>query len=157
MTANVTLAQGFKKETGSFSANVEFFVLRGVLKIGNFVYRKHSYSYIPAGQVLGEWSVEAGDKTDDLVGQMEDGDVEIVWMQDGACSFTAGAVAESDSFHEDFIPIIDAFCMPWGGTQTSQFAVSRKKWLRKNALWRRCMAAARSPHFDSKEPCAKLC
>ena len=55
MTANVTLAQGFRRRLGLFCKR-RVLRLRGVLKIGNFVYRKHSYSYIPAGQVLGEWA-----------------------------------------------------------------------------------------------------
>ena len=151
LTASVLLKPAFKRAPGSFSCDVEVFVTRGVLKIGNIVLRRHGYTYIPAGQVIGEMAVLQTDKPDGPHGDLKDEDTELQFMQSGQCTFTPGE-ATGAAFHTDYIPIIDSYAKPWGGTQTAEFTVSRKKWLRKGPNGGGTWLLGVLPHFDSNHP-----
>ena len=147
LTASVLLTPAFTFPSGSFSCDVEIFVTRGVLQIGTNVLRRHGYSYIPAGQVIGPMAVLKTDDPHGPHGDLRDENTEVQWMQSGTCMFTPGKV--TGVFNPNYIPITDSYVKPWGGTQTAEFTASRKKWLRKAPNGGGTWLLGVLPHFDS--------
>ena len=121
-TSRVSLPSQFTAPPGIFTADLEIFVLNGVIQIGEWQLDKHGYSFIPAGVRVGPWKV------------LEDEPVEILWMENGAVPFKyeASEIDDPNARMNEFIPALDSKLLPWGKTETTQFEVAKKKYLRKD-------------------------
>lgn len=141
-TSRVSLPSQFTAPAGIFTADLEIFVLSGVIQIGEWQLDKHGYSFIPAGVRVGHWKV------------LGDEPVEILWMENGAVPFKYQA-SETDHPHarmSEFIPALDSKLLPWGKTETTQFEVAKKKYLRKNLHGVGVWLLAILPHYDGHYP-----
>ncbi|MGB3508991.1 MAG: DUF4437 domain-containing protein [Microcoleaceae cyanobacterium] len=141
-TSRVSLPSKFTAPAGIFTADLEIFVLSGAIQIGEWQLDKHGYSFIPAGIRVGPWKV-LGDKP-----------VEILWMENGTVPFKYEA-SETDAPNariSDFIPALDSKLLPWGKTQTTQFEVAKKKYLRKDNNGGGVWLLAVLPHYDAHYP-----
>jgi hypothetical protein len=58
-TYRVQVPAGWSAPIGSFSADLEMFVLEGHVEQGGYPLRKHSYAFIPEGIVTGPWIAKA--------------------------------------------------------------------------------------------------
>ena len=139
-TAKVALSSNFVAPSGIFSADLEIFILKGTIKIGEWQLNKHCYSFIPAGVKVGDWKV---------VGNEE---VEILWMENGSVPFEYKEAEDNypDARLSEFIPVLDSKLLPWGKTDTVQFVQSHKKWLRKDSNGGGVWLLAVLPHYDGK-------
>lgn len=137
-TSKVTFPSQFEAPAGIFTADLEMFVLSGTIQIGEWQLDKHSYSFIPAGVRVGDWQV------------LGDEPVEILWMENGPVSLKYEAT-ESDlpnTRMNEFIPVLDSKILPWGKTDTLQFEICKKKWLRKDGHGGGVWLLALLPHYD---------
>ncbi|MBD2253039.1 DUF4437 domain-containing protein [Nostoc parmelioides] len=139
-TSRVILPPQFQAPSGIFTADLELFVLKGKIKIGEWQLTKHCYSFIPAGVKLGEWQV------------LGDEDVEILWMENGAASYRNLQDNHPEAKLNEFIPVLDSKLLPWGKTDTVQFEVAKKKFLRKDANGGGVWLLAILPHYDGQNP-----
>lgn len=139
-TSKVSLSPHFKIPAGIFTTDVEIFVLKGAIKVGQWQLDKHCYSFIPAGVRVGDWQV-LGDEA-----------AEILWMENGsvALQYEASECDRPDARLNEFIPALDSKILSWGRTDTLQFEVSKKKWLRKDAHGGGVWLLALLPHYDGK-------
>lgn len=137
-TSKVSLPSQFTAPSGIFTADLEIFVLSGVIQIGEWQLDKHGYSFIPAGVKVGDWKV------------LGDEPVEILWMENGAVPFKyeASETDKPDARMNEFIPALDSKLLPWGKTQTTQFEVAKKKFLRKSNNGGGVWLLAILPHYD---------
>ncbi|BAY87422.1 hypothetical protein NIES267_69440 [Calothrix parasitica NIES-267] len=95
-TSKVVLPPQFEAPSGIFTADLEIFILKGTIKIGEWFLDKHCYSFIPAGVLIDDWKV-VGDE-----------EVEILWMENGSVPF---GYKEAKNNHPDaslseFIPVL---------------------------------------------------
>ncbi len=137
-TSKVTLSPQFKIPAGIFTADLEIFVLKGAIQVGEWQLDKHGYSFIPAGVRFGDWQV------------LGDEPVEILWMENGPVplKYEASKCDRPDTRINEFIPALDSKILPWGKTNTVQFEVSKKKWLRKDENAGGAWLIAILPHYD---------
>ncbi|NEP14978.1 MAG: DUF4437 domain-containing protein, partial [Symploca sp. SIO2C1] len=137
-TSKVTLPSQFQAPAGIFTADLEIFVLKGVIQVGEWQLDKHGYSFIPAGVKVGPWKV-LGDET-----------VEILWMENGPVPlrYEASEWDLPDARINEFIPALDSKIVPWGKTETTQFEVAKKKYLRKDSNGGGVWLIAVLPHYD---------
>ena len=137
-TSKVTLSPQFKIPPGIFTADLEIFVLKGAIQLGRWQLDKHGYSFIPAGVRFGDWQV------------LGDEPVEILWMENGPVQlkYEASECDFPDARMCDFIPALDAKLLPWGKTNTTQFEVAKKKWLRKDSNGGGAWLLGILPHYD---------
>ncbi len=105
-TELVNFPAGWSAPIGSFSTNIEIFVLDGHLKIGSYRLKQHSYAYIPAGICSGPW--EAQKETNAL------------WMSASTQYFIANAEHVTGT-HRNYIPSLDTSALPWSGAITPGF------------------------------------
>ena len=140
LTAKVTLSSQFKIPSGIFTADLEIFVLQGAIQIGRWQLDKHSYSFIPAGVRFDAWQV------------LGDEPAVILWMQNGSVQLRYEASENDlpDARMNKFIPALDSKILPWDKTDTVQFEVSKKKWLRKDENGGGVWLLALLPHYDGK-------
>ncbi len=141
-TARVFLPPNFEMPPGMFTADLEIFVLSGKIQLGDWQLRKHGYSFIPAGVKVGPIKV------------LNNEPAEILWMENGPIPLRYEKV---DTHHPkarlgDFIPALDSQLLPWGKTQTAQFEVAKKKFLRKDTLGGGAWLLAILPHYDGEYP-----
>lgn len=141
-TSRVFLPPQFEAPAGIFTADLEIFILSGEIQLGEWKLRKHGYSFIPAGVKVGPWKVLGGEE------------VEILWMENGSVPLR---YEHSESDHpnaimSDFIPALDSQILPWGKTETAQFEVAKKKYLRKYDNEGGTWLIAILPHYDSMYP-----
>lgn len=139
-TSRVILPPQFQAPSGLFTADLELFVLKGKIKIGEWQLTKHCYSFIPAGVKLGEWQV------------LGDEDVEILWMENGTANYKNLQDNHPEAKLNEFIPVLDSKLLPWGKTDTVQFEVAKKKYLRKDANGGGVWLLAILPHYDGHYP-----
>ncbi|NEP85718.1 MAG: DUF4437 domain-containing protein [Okeania sp. SIO2C2] len=141
-TSRVSFPPQFTAPAGIFTADLEIFVLSGVIQIGECQLDKHGYSFIPAGVRVGPWKV-LGDKP-----------VEILWMENGPVPFKyeASKIDRPNARMNEFIPALDSKLLPWGKTETTQFEVAKKKYLRKNDRGVGVWIIAILPHYDGHYP-----
>jgi hypothetical protein len=122
-TSKVVLPPQFEAPSGIFTADLEIFVLKGAIQLGEWQLSKHGYSFIPAGVRVGSWKVLGGEEA------------EILWMENGPVPLK---YKNSQNNHPkarlcDFIPALDSKLLPWGKTDTVQFVQASKKWLRRDS------------------------
>lgn len=141
-TSRVSLPLQFIAPPGIFTADLEIFVLSGVIQVGEWQLDKHGYSFIPAGVRVGPWKV-LGDKP-----------VEILWMENGPVPFKyiTSETDHPDARMNEFIPALDSKLLPWGKTETTQFEVARKKYLRKKSHGVGVWLMTVLPHYDNHYP-----
>jgi hypothetical protein len=141
-TARVIFPPQFAAPSGIFTADLEIFILSGVIQIGEWQLKKHGYAFIPAGVKVGCWQVLGGEE------------VEILWMENGAVplSYQEADSDRPDAILSDFIPALDSKLLPWGKTETVQFVQANKKWLRKDANGGGTWLLAILPHYDGRYP-----
>jgi hypothetical protein len=135
-TSRVILPSNFAAPSGIFTADLEIFVLKGVIQIGEWRLNKHCYSFIPAGVKVGNWQVLGGE------------DVEILWMENGNLEYKNLSSNHPDARLNEFIPVLDSKLLPWGKADTVQFVKASKKWLRKDANGGGVWLLAILPHYD---------
>jgi len=139
-TSRIFLPREFEAPPGIFTADLEIFVLRGAIQLGEWQLSKHGYSFIPAGVRVGPWKVLGSEEA------------EILWMENGPVPLR---YEEAQSDHpgariSDFIPALDSKLLPWGKTDTGQFEVAKKKWLRKDSNGGGVWLLAILPHYDGR-------
>jgi hypothetical protein len=141
-TARVVLPRQFEAPPGIFTADLEIFVLRGAIQLGEWQLSKHGYSFIPAGVRIGHWKVLGSEEA------------EILWMENGPVPlrYEEAQSDRPDARMRDFIPALDSKLVPWGKTDTVQFEVAKKKWLRKDDNGGGTWLLAILPHYDGKYP-----
>jgi len=141
-TSRVVLPPQFEAPSGIFTEDLEIFVLKGTLQLGEWKLHKHGYSFIPAGVMVGAWKVLGGEE------------VEILWMENGPVPlrYEKAQSDRPDARMCDFIPALDTKLLPWGKTDTVQFEVAKKKWLRKDSNGGGVWLLAILPHYDGKYP-----
>ncbi len=139
-TSRVVLPSHFKAPSGIFTADLELFVLKGEIQIGEWKLTKHCYSFIPAGVQVGNWQVLGSE------------DVEILWMENDYLEYKNFSNNHPDAMLNEFIPVLDSKLLPWGKTDTVQFEVAKKKYLRKDANGGGVWLLAILPHYDGKYP-----
>jgi len=139
-TSKVALPAQFAAPAGIFTADLEIFVLKGAIQMGEWKLDKHGYSFIPAGVKVGPWKV-VGDEA-----------AEILWMENGPVplKYEASQCDRSDARMSEFIPALDSKILPWGKTETTQFEVAKKKYLRKDSNGGGVWLIAVLPHYDGK-------
>ena len=120
-TSKVVMSPQFEIPAGLFTADLEVFVLSGVIQLGEWQLHKHSYSFIPAGVRVGPWKVLEGEAA------------EILWMENGPglLQYRDAQQDHEDARLSDFIPTLDSRLLPWAKADTAQFVTANKKWLRK--------------------------
>ncbi|BAY36768.1 hypothetical protein NIES2111_10990 [Nostoc sp. NIES-2111] len=138
-TSRVILPPQFKAPSGIFTADLELFILKGKIKIGEWQLTKHCYSFIPAGVKLGEW-------------QVLDDEVEILWMENGIAKYQDAFDNHPDARLHEFIPALNSKLLPWGKTDTVQFEVAKKKIFRKDANGGGTWLLGILPHYDGQHP-----
>jgi hypothetical protein len=138
-TSRVVLPSQFEAPSGFFTADLEIFILSGAIQIGEWQLNKHSYSFIPAGVKTGEWEVLNGEE------------VEILWMENGFLKYKNASNNHPDAKLDEFIPVLDSKILPWGKTDTVQFEVAKKKYLRRDANGGGVWLLAILPHFDGQQ------
>lgn len=139
-TSRVAFPPNYQAPAGIFTADLEIFVLFGAIQMGEWQLHKHGYSFIPAGVKVGPWQV-LGDKP-----------VELLWMENGPGTLKYQQ-AESDipgARMSEFIPALDSKVLPWVKTDTVQFEVAKKKYLRKHSNGGGTWLIAVLPHYDGK-------
>ncbi|MEH2309949.1 MAG: DUF4437 domain-containing protein [Nostoc sp.] len=139
-TSRVVLLPEFEVPSGFFTADLEIFVLRGAIQLGEWQLSKHGYSFIPAGVRVGPWKVLGGEE------------VEILWMENGFLEYKKALKDHPDARLHEFIPALDSKLLPWGKTDTVQFLKASKKWLRKDSNGGGVWLLAILPHYDSMYP-----
>ncbi|BAY25286.1 hypothetical protein NIES2100_50920 [Calothrix sp. NIES-2100] len=139
-TSRVILPPQFKAPSGIFTSDLEIFVLKGKIQIGEWQLTKHCYSFIPAGVKLGDWQVLGGE------------DVEMLWMENGHTYYKNFPDNHPDAKLDEFIPVLDSKLLPWGKTDTVQFEVAKKKFLRKHKNQGGTWLLAILPHYDGRYP-----
>ncbi len=137
-TAKVLLPSQFEIPAGRFTADLEVFVLRGAIQMGEWKLGKHCYFFIPAGVRVGPWKV--------LDGEM----AEILWMENNRLQYQ-DLPNHPEARMSEFIPVLDSKLLPWGKTDTTQFIESNKKWLRKAANGGGVWLLAILPHYDGRQ------
>jgi Domain of unknown function (DUF4437) len=135
-TSRVILTPNFHAPAGIFTADLELFILKGKIQIGEWKLSKHCYSFIPAGVKLGDWQVLGNE------------DVEILWMENGSAHYQNLEHNHPDARLNEFIPILDSKLLTWGKTDTVQFEVAKKKYLRRDANGGGVWLLAILPHYD---------
>jgi hypothetical protein len=141
-TSKVVLPPQFEAPSGFFTADLEIFVLRGAIQLGEWQLNKHGYSFIPAGVKVGPWKVLGNEE------------VEILWMENGPVILEYKNALNNHPLARlrDFIPALDSKLLPWSKTDTVQFEVSKKKYLRKNSNGGGVWLLTILPHYDGKYP-----
>lgn len=139
-TSRIVLPSNFTAPSGIFTADLELFVLRGTIQIGEWKLTKHCYSFIPAGVKIGDWQVMGNDE------------VEILWMENGRAIYHNLENNHPDAKLDEFIPALDSKLLPWGKTDTVQFEVAKKKIFRKDANGGGTWLLAILPHYDGRYP-----
>ncbi|NET54296.1 MAG: DUF4437 domain-containing protein, partial [Merismopedia sp. SIO2A8] len=121
---------------------LEIFILSGEIKLGDWKLRQHGYSFIPAGVKVGPWKV---------LGTQE---AEILWMENGPAPlrYENNQTNYPDAMMNEFIPALDSKILPWGKTETTQFEVAKKKYLRKASNGGGVWLLAVLPHYDGRYP-----
>ncbi|PMB08954.1 hypothetical protein CEN49_08170 [Fischerella thermalis CCMEE 5273] len=139
-TSRVVLPTQFEAPSGIFTADLEIFVLKGAIQVGEWRLSKHGYSFIPAGVKFGSWKV------------LGDEEVEILWMENGFLKYRNAENNHPDANLSDFIPALDSKLLAWSKTETVQFVQANKKWLRKDSNGGGVWLLAILPHYESKYP-----
>ncbi|PMB25649.1 DUF4437 domain-containing protein [Fischerella thermalis] len=137
-TSRVVLPTQFEAPSGIFTADLEIFVLKGAIQVGEWHLSKHCYSFIPAGVKVGPWKV------------LGDEEVEILWMENGFLKYRNAENNHPDANLSDFIPALDSKLLAWGKTDTVQFVQANKKWLRKDSNGGGVWLLTILPHYDGK-------
>ncbi|MBW4555954.1 MAG: DUF4437 domain-containing protein [Trichormus sp. ATA11-4-KO1] len=137
-TSKVVLPPQFAAPSGIFTADLEIFVLKGVIQLGEWQLNKHGYSFIPAGVRVGPWKV------------LGDDEVEILWMENGILKYKDAQNNHPNARMDEFIPALDSKLLSWGKTDTVQFEVAKKKYLRKDANGGGVWLLAILPHYDGR-------
>ncbi|MEH1788043.1 MAG: DUF4437 domain-containing protein [Nostoc sp.] len=139
-TSKVVLPPHFEAPSGFFTADLEIFILRGAIQFGEWQLNKHSYSFIPAGVKVGPWKVLGNEE------------VEILWMENGPIplKYQNAINDHPDAKLGDFIPALDSKLLPWAKTDTVQFEVSKKKYLRKDSNGGGVWLLGVLPHYDGR-------
>ena len=139
-TSRVVIPRQFEAPSGFFASDLEIFVLRGAIQMGEWQLTKHGYSFIPAGVRVGPWKVLGDEET------------EILWMENGSLKYKYALNDHPDARLNDFIPALDSKLLPWGKADTVQFVQANKKWLRKDSNGGGVWLLAILPHYDGKSP-----
>jgi hypothetical protein len=139
-TSRVVLPPEFEAPSGMFTADLEIFVLKGAIQLGEWQLTKHGYSFIPAGVRVGSWKVLGGEEA------------EILWMENGSVplKYKNSENNHPNSRVSDFIPALDSKLLPWAKTDTVQFVQASKKWLRKDSNGGGTWLIAILPHYDGR-------
>jgi hypothetical protein len=137
-TSKVILPPQFEAPSGFFTGDLEIFVLRGAIQLGEWQLNKHGYSFVPAGVRVGPWKVLGNEE------------VEILWMENGFLKYKNELNNHPDTRLHEFIPALDSKLLPWGKTDTVQFVQASKKWLRKDANGGGAWLLSVLPHYDGK-------
>lgn len=139
-TSKVVLPPQFEAPSGFFTADLEILILKGTIQIGEWQLSKHGYSLIPAGVKVGPWKVLSGEE------------VEILWMESGFFQYINAENNHPDARMRDFIPALDSKLIPWNKTDTVQFEVAKKKYLRKDSSGGGTWLLGILPHYDGGYP-----
>jgi hypothetical protein len=139
-TSKVLLPPQFEAPSGIFTADLEIFVLKGAIQLGEWQISKHGYSFIPARVKVGPWKVLGSEEA------------EILWMENGPVplKYKNAQKNHPDARLGDFIPALDSKLLPWGKTDTVQFEVAKKKYLRKHGNGGGTWLIVILPHYDGK-------
>ncbi|MEH2420070.1 MAG: DUF4437 domain-containing protein [Nostoc sp.] len=139
-TSKVVLSPQFEAPSGIFTADLEIFVLRGAIQLDEWQLNKHCYSFIPAGVRVGPWKVLGNEE------------VEILWMENGPVplKYKNAINDHPDAKLRDFIPPLDSKLLPWSKTDTVQFEVAKKKYLRKDSNGGGVWLLGILPHYDGR-------
>lgn len=136
-TAKAVLPAQWEIPAGRFTADLEIFVLNGAIQIGEWILRKHCYSFIPAGMRVGAWNA------------LEQG-AEVLWMENDRCQYQ-DLQTHPKARIKEFIPVLDSKLLPWGRTDTTQFVTASKKWLRRAANGGGVWLITLLPHYDGQQ------
>jgi hypothetical protein len=139
-TAKVVLPPEFEAPSGIFTADLEIFVLKGAIRVGEWRLGKHGYSFIPAGVKVGPWKV------------LDNEEVEALWMANASFEYKNAQADHPDAVLSNFIPALDTRLLPWGKTDTAQFLQANKKWLRKDGNGGGVWLLAILPHYNGRYP-----
>ena len=141
-TSRVFLPPEFETPPGIFTADLEIFVLKGRIQLGDLQLRKHGYSFIPAGVKVGPLKVLNGEAA------------ELLWMENGPVPlrYEAADTNHPNARLGDFIPVLDSQLLPWGKTETVQFEPAKKKYLRKASNGGGVWLIGVLPHYDGIHP-----
>ncbi|ODH00095.1 hypothetical protein A4S05_34765 [Nostoc sp. KVJ20] len=141
-TSKVVLPPQFEAPSGFFTTDLEIFVLRGAIQLGEWQLNKHGYSFIPAGVKIGPWKVLGNEE------------VEILWMENGPIplKYKNATNDHPDARLRDFIPALNSKLLPWNKTDTVQFEVSKKKYLRKDSNGGGVWLLGILAHYDGSYP-----
>lgn len=137
-TSRVVIPRQFEAPSGFFTSDLEIFVLKGAIQLGEWQLSKHGYSFIPAGVRVGPWKV------------LGDEEAEILWMENGSLKYKNAINDHPDARLSDFIPALDSKLLPWGKADTVQFVQANKKWLRKDSNGGGVWLLAILPHYDGR-------
>jgi hypothetical protein len=139
-TSKIVLPPNFEAPSGIFNADLEIFILKGTIEIGEWQLNKHCYSFIPAGVKVGDWKI---------IGNEE---VEILWMENASVPFEYIDAKDNhpDARLSEFIPVLDSKLLPWVKPDTVQFVQANKKWLRKDSNGGGVWLLTILPHFNSQ-------
>lgn len=137
-TSRVVLPPEFEAPSGIFTADLEIFILAGEIQIGEWRLDRHSYSFIPAGVRVESWKVLGAEPT------------EILWMENGPVplKYQYAETNHLDARISEFIPALDSKLLPWNQTDTVQFEIAKKKFLRKHNNGGGTWLLAILPHYD---------
>jgi hypothetical protein len=137
-TSRVVLPSRFEAPSGIFTADLEIFILSGEIQIDEWRLDKHCYSFIPAGVKL------------DYLKVLGEEEAEILWMENGPVPLKYQYAETNHSYARisEFIPALDSKLLPWGKTETVQFEVAKKKFLRKHNNGGGTWLITLLPHYD---------
>jgi Domain of unknown function (DUF4437) len=138
-TSKVVFPSHFQAPSGFFTADLEIFILSGAIQIGEWQLNKHGYSFIPAGVKVGDWRVLGGEA------------VEILWMENGFLEYKNAQNNHPSARLHEFVPALDSKLLAWGKTDTVQFEVAKKKYLRKDSNGGGVWLLAILPHYDGQQ------
>jgi len=116
-TQRVYIPRGWQAPIGSFSNDIEVYVLEGNLRQGGFPLRRGTYSFIPAGIPVGPWEARE--------------DTVLLWMPDSSLEYDQETYAhlpqtpeyallhhrtQSGPRFREYVPARDIHAMQWENT-----------------------------------------
>lgn len=106
-TLIVTLPEGWAAPAGYFSADLEYYIVQGELSINGHRLARHSYTFLPAGVVHGDWQVHAP--------------VTLLWFTHGEAVFIPNTTGLPAARRRRLIQALDSSALPWTNTITPGF------------------------------------
>ena len=117
-TQLVEWMQDWESNSGYFTCDMEFFVLSGKIRIGQFCLGRYAYGFIPEGVCIEPWSAQKNTTA--------------LWMPDRRDSFVRSQQDAPGANRQLYIPSLCSEQIPWSPTLTPGFpAGAMRKTLRQ--------------------------